>query len=382
MKSSESPVALVPGGEVAPGERIDFGRPMVVAFGRRIDVRVVVIAGIVTLLALVCGFLGLLLGKFALTPTEVFQGLFGVADKRIVNTVVGEWRAPRILAGIVLGAGLGISGAVFQSLTRNPLGSPDIIGFSTGAYTGGIVTIILFGTSFVSTAFGAILGGILTALLVYVLTWKGGVQGFRLIIVGIALTAMLNAFNTWLIMRSDLDLAMAAATWGAGTLNGMGWSTILPATVAVIVLGLGCGVFARDLGTLELGDDTAKALGVRNEPVRAALILIAVALVAVVTAAAGPIAFVALAAPQIGRRIAKSQGTSLLMAAAVGGLLLVAADLIAQHGMALTNQLLVWLGVIGVDAADDIQFPVGVVTVCIGGVYLIWLLIHEARKAP
>ncbi|GAA0037000.1 FecCD family ABC transporter permease [Brevibacterium metallidurans] len=382
MKSSESPVALVPGGEVAPGERIDFGRPMVVAFGRRIDVRVVVIAGIVTLLALVCGFLGLLLGKFALTPTEVFQGLFGVADKRIVNTVVGEWRAPRILAGIVLGAGLGVSGAVFQSLTRNPLGSPDIIGFSTGAYTGGIVTIILFGTSFVSTAFGAILGGILTALLVYVLTWKGGVQGFRLIIVGIALTAMLNAFNTWLIMRSDLDLAMAAATWGAGTLNGMGWSTILPATVAVIVLGLGCGVFARDLGTLEFGDDTAKALGVRNEPVRAALILIAVALVAVVTAAAGPIAFVALAAPQIGRRIAKSQGTSLLMAAAVGGLLLVAADLIAQHGMALTNQLLVWLGVIGVDAADDIQFPVGVVTVCIGGVYLIWLLIHEARKAP
>ncbi|GAA3825015.1 iron-enterobactin ABC transporter permease [Brevibacterium ammoniilyticum] len=382
MKSSESPVALVPGGEVAPGERIDFGRPMVVAFGRRIDVRVVVIAGIVTLLALVCGFLGLLLGKFALTPTEVFQGLFGVADKRIVNTVVGEWRAPRILAGIVLGAGLGVSGAVFQSLTRNPLGSPDIIGFSTGAYTGGIVTIILFGTSFVSTAFGAILGGILTALLVYVLTWKGGVQGFRLIIVGIALTAMLNAFNTWLIMRSDLDLAMAAATWGAGTLNGMGWSTILPATVAVIVLGLGCGVFARDLGTLELGDDTAKALGVRNEPVRAALILIAVALVAVVTAAAGPIAFVALAAPQIGRRIAKSQGTSLLMAAAVGGLLLVAADLIAQHGMALTNQLLVWLGVIGVDTADDIQFPVGVVTVCIGGVYLIWLLIHEARKAP
>lgn len=382
MKSSESPVALVPGGEVAPGERIDFGRPMAVAFGRRIDVRVVVIAGIVTLLALVCGFLGLLLGKFALTPTEVFQGLFGVADKRIVNTVVGEWRAPRILAGIVLGAGLGVSGAVFQSLTRNPLGSPDIIGFSTGAYTGGIVTIILFGTSFVSTAFGAILGGILTALLVYVLTWKGGVQGFRLIIVGIALTAMLNAFNTWLIMRSDLDLAMAAATWGAGTLNGMGWSTILPATVAVIVLGLGCGVFARDLGTLELGDDTAKALGVRNEPVRAALILIAVALVAVVTAAAGPIAFVALAAPQIGRRIARSQGTSLLMAAAVGGLLLVAADLIAQHGMALTNQLLVWLGVIGVDAADDIQFPVGVVTVCIGGVYLIWLLIHEARKAP
>lgn len=354
---------LVPGKGSVAGEKIDFGRPMVRVFGHRIDVRVVATAGIVMLLALACGFAGLLLGKFSLTPIEVFQGLFGQAEKRIVNTVVGEWRAPRVLAGIVLGAGLGVSGAVFQSLTRNPLGSPDIIGFSTGAYTGGIVTIIFFGTSFVSTAFGAIVGGILTAALVYVLTWKGGVQGFRLIIVGIALTAMLNAFNTWLIMRADLDLAMAAATWGAGSLNGMGWSTILPAAIGTILLGIGCGLFARDLGTLELGDDTAKALGVRNEPVRAVLILVAVALVAVVTAAAGPIAFVALAAPQIGRRIAKAQGTSMLSAAAVGALLLVAADLIAQH------------------ALGDIQLPVGVVTVCIGGIYLIWLLIQEARKA-
>ena len=346
-----------------PGERVDFGRPMLQVFGFRIDLRVIITAGIVTLLALACGFAGLMLGKFSVTPTEVFQGLFGSADKRIVNTVVGEWRSPRIIAGIVLGAGLGVSGAVFQSLTRNPLGSPDIIGFSTGAYTGGIVTIIVFGTSFVSTAAGAIIGGLLTAVVVYLLTWKGGVQGFRLIIVGIALTAMLNAFNTWLIMRADLELAMAAATWGAGTLNGMSWSTIAPAAVAVIVLGLACGLFSRDLGTLELGDDTAKALGVRNEPIRAVLIVIAVALVAVVTAAAGPIAFVALAAPQIGRRIARAQGTSLLTSAAVGALLLVAADLVAQH------------------AFGDIQLPVGVITVSIGGIYLIWLLIQEARKA-
>lgn len=364
MKSTESSRSSSgAGGGSTNVDRISFGRPMLRIAGLRIDVRVVVTALIVGVLALVCGFIGLQLGKFSLNSAEVFQGLFGQSERRIVNTVVLEWRAPRVLAGIVLGAALGVSGAVFQSLTRNPLGSPDIIGFSTGAYTGGIVTIIFFGTSFVSTAFGAILGGLLTALVVYLLTWKGGVQGFRLIIVGIALTAMLNAFNTWLIMRADLDLAMAAATWGAGSLNGMGWSTILPAAIGILVLALACGLFARDLGTLELGDDAAKALGVRNEPVRAALILIAVALVAVVTAAAGPIAFVALAAPQIGRRIAKAQGTSMLTAGAVGALLLVAADLIAQH------------------ALGDIQLPVGVVTVCIGGIYLIWLLIQEARRA-
>ncbi|MGO2186014.1 MAG: FecCD family ABC transporter permease, partial [Brevibacterium aurantiacum] len=264
MKSSNSPIGdtteLVPGRRALPGERINFGRPMLRAFGFRIDLRVVITAGIIAFLALGCGFVGLLLGEFSLTPGEVFQGLFGQAEKRIVNTVVGEWRAPRVIAGIVLGAGLGVSGAVFQSLTRNPLGSPDIIGFSTGAYTGGIVTIIVFGSSFISTAFGAIMGGLLTALVVYLLTWKGGVQGFRLIIVGIALTAMLNAFNTWLILRADLDLAMAAATWGAGSLNGMSWSTLLPAAIGTVLLGLGCGLFSRGLGTLELGDDTAKAL--------------------------------------------------------------------------------------------------------------------------
>src|SRR5699024_108656 len=128
---------LTPGPGTLPGERIDFGRPMLRVFEFRLDIRVLVAAGIVALLALACG----------------------LAEKNIANTVVGEWRAPRVISAIVRGAGLGFSGAVFQSLTRNPLGSPDIIGFSTGAYTCGIVTIIVFGTSFISTAAGAIVGG-------------------------------------------------------------------------------------------------------------------------------------------------------------------------------------------------------------------------------
>src|SRR5699024_1821254 len=164
---------LTPGPGTLPGERIDFGRPMLRVFEFRLDIRVLVAAGIVALLALACGFAGLMLGKFSLTPGEVFQGLFALAEKNIVNTVVGEWRAPRVIAAILLGAGLGVSGVVFQSLTRNPLGSPDIICFSSGAYTGGIVTINVFGTSFNSSAAGALVGGLLTAVVVYLLTWKG-----------------------------------------------------------------------------------------------------------------------------------------------------------------------------------------------------------------
>ena len=263
----------------------------------------------------------------------------------------------------MLGAGLGVSGAVFQSLTRNPLGSPDIIGFSTGAYTGGIVTIIFFGTSFVSTAFGAIVGGILTAALVYVLTWKGGVQGFRLIIVGIALTAMLNAFNTWLIMRADLDLAMAAATWvPAHSTEWVGRRSCqrrsAPSSSASAVVS--------SPGISELSNSATIP---RRRSVCATSR-------SVPCSSSSP----SPSSPWSPRRQDRSHswrwrrrrsdvglprhtGTSMLSAAAVGALLLVAADLIAQH------------------ALGDIQLPVGVVTVCIGGIYLIWLLIQEARKA-
>lgn len=299
------------------------------------------------------------LGDLPLTPGQVVQAL--LHDDGFTSTVVREWRAPRVLGAMVLGAALAVSGAIFQSLTRNPLGSPDVIGFSTGAYTGVLFATTVVGGSFVSTSVGALAGGLATALLVYLLASRGGgMQGYRLIIVGIGVTAMLHALNLFLLMRVQAEVAMAASIWGAGTISLLGWSTLLPAMLALLVLVPGVAALVGPLRQLELGDDAASAHGVAVERSRVALMVVAVALVAVVTAAAGPIAFVALAAPQIAHRLLGSAGIPVLGSALCGAFLLLGADVAAQNLLG-TN------------------VPVGIVTVVGGGLYLLVLLVVRMR---
>ena len=174
---------------------------------------------------------------------------------------------------------------------------------------------------------------------------------------------MLAAFNHWLILQAELEAALAAAVWGAGSLNGITWEQAAPAAVVVVVLGAATLGAARRMQLLEMGDDAARALGVRAEPTRLLLLVLGVGLTAAVTAVAGPIAFVALAAPQLARRLVRSAGITLVPSAVMGAFLLAASDLAAQRLFA------------------PIQLPVGVVTVCIGGIYLVWLLAREARKS-
>jgi iron complex transport system permease protein len=326
----------------------------------RVDLRAVVIGLVLVLACLAIGVLGLLSGEYPLSIGQVWHALFSGVDD-FTHTVVVDWRMPRVLASIAFGAALGASGAVFQSLTRNPLASPDIVGFSAGAYTGALVVIIVLGGTYLEVAAGAFAGGLATAALVYLLAFKSGVQGFRLIIVGIAVSATLSSVNTWLMLTADLDTALIAAVWGAGSLNGITWQQTGIGSALVVVLLVATLVLSRPLRQLELGDDAAKALGVRVEPSRLVLMLLSVGLIAVVTAAAGPISFVALAAPQIARRLTRSPGVSVPASALLGAALLAASDYVALHAL-------------------PAMLPVGIVTVVIGGGYLIWLLIHEARR--
>ncbi|MFW0796216.1 iron chelate uptake ABC transporter family permease subunit [Gordonia sp. CPCC 205515] len=347
---------------------IDFGRPALVVrapSGRpsvRVGVRSVVVVAVLLVLTAAIAVIALGTGDYHVPPMRVLDTLVG-GGNRFERLVVTQWRMPRVCAAVVLGAALGISGAIFQSLTRNPLGSPDIIGFNTGAYTGALVVILVVGADHrYSTAIGALAGGVVTALAVYLVAFKRGVQGFRLIVVGIGISAMLASANTWLIMKADLDDAMSAATWGAGTLNGLSWADVAPALIITVLLVPLVGVAAYLGPMMELGDDTARALGVRVEPVRLYVIVLGVALTAIATAVAGPIAFVALAAPQLARRLTHGVGVALAPAGAMGALLLVGCDYLAQHAFAPT------------------QLPVGVVTASVGGVYLVWLLAQEARR--
>ncbi|MGO1855358.1 MAG: FecCD family ABC transporter permease, partial [Microbacteriaceae bacterium] len=159
-------------------------------------------------------------------------------DAGFARTVVLEWRLPRAVAAIVFGAALAVSGAIFQSLTRNPLASPDIIGFSTGSYTGALLVMTLIGGGYLAVGAGALVGGIVTATAVYLLAWRrSGTQGFRLLIVGIAVAALLGSFNTWLLLTANLDVALNAAVWGAGTLNGItGTQVTLGSTCIFVIL--------------------------------------------------------------------------------------------------------------------------------------------------
>lgn len=315
----------------------------------------------VILLCLLLALFALCYGTLRIGPLQVWQALQGEGPPGLM-TVIGQWRAPRVVLALVLGAGLGVSGAIFQSAIRNPLGSPDVVGFNTGAYTGALVTIILLGGGYYQIAAGALVGGIASAALVYLLAWRQGISGFRLIIVGIGIGAVLSALNSWLIISASLESAMSAALWGAGSLNGITWAKGQPALLLVPFTVCAALLLGRRLQLMEMGDDSARALGVNAESSRLWLMLCGIILTAIATASAGPIAFIALAAPQIARRLIAASAVPLFSAATSGALLLLAADIIAQH------------------AFSGVQLPVGAVTVSIGGLYLIWLLIRESRR--
>ncbi|MFF2021630.1 FecCD family ABC transporter permease [Streptomyces sp. NPDC058171] len=332
-------------------------------FSARLGVRQTSVTATLFLVALVLAVVALRFGDYELTIGEVVAALTG-SGAEFPRTVVVEWRLPVVTAALVFGALLGVGGAVFQSLTRNPLGSPDVIGFDAGSYTAVLLSLLVFGSgAYWSVAGAAVAGGLATALLVYVLAHRRGVQGFRLIIVGIGVSALLGSVNAYLISRADLADAMTVGFWGAGSLTRVTWNGMTLSLVVTALIVLAAALLAPSLRHLELGDDAAVTQGVRVGAVRPALLVVGVATTALVTAAAGPIGFIALVAPQLARRLTRSPGVRLLPAAAMGAALLSAAHVLA---------LLV--------ARSYRPVPVGLITVCLGGLYLIRLLVQESRR--
>ncbi|OEV03089.1 FecCD family ABC transporter permease [Streptomyces oceani] len=300
-------------------------------------------------------------GDYPLSVDQVLSTLIGQGNPADAF-IVREVRLPRVATGLLVGAALALGGAVFQSVVRNPLGSPDILGFTQGSAAGALVAIALLGGGSLALASGAILGGVGTGLLIYALSWRQGLHGYRLVLIGIGVTAILTGVNGYLLTRAQISEAARAVLWLTGSLDGRGWEDVLPLLCAMVVLLpvvlLGC---ARALHMLEMGDDTAYALGVRVDRVRLAALAAAVLLVSFGAAAAGPVAFVALVAPQLARRLTKAPGPNLLPAACLGSALLVLADLVAQR------------------AFTGHELPVGVITGVLGGGYLVWLLATERR---
>ncbi|MFG1776385.1 FecCD family ABC transporter permease [Micromonospora sp. NPDC049048] len=328
-------------------------------FVAEVERRTAVVTAALVAVAAGLALLGLCQGQDWATPAEVFTALTRGGESAFV---IREWRLPRVAAALVFGASLGLAGAVFQNLTRNPLGSPDVIGLDAGAYTGALVAITVLNGTAGQLAAGSVAGGLLAAGVIYVLSLDSGLSGLRLIVVGIAVNAMLTALNSWIVLRAEIDVALAATGWNAGSLNGVDWAEVrLPfAVIGLFVLLL--VVISHDMHQAALGDEVARTTGVRLGRLRLLMVLAGVGCTATVTAVAGPVVFIALAAPQIGRRLARAAGVPLVPAALTGAVLLLAADLVAQVLLA------------------PVALPVGVVTTAVGGCYLIWLLGMEVKR--
>ncbi|MYW69573.1 iron chelate uptake ABC transporter family permease subunit [Streptomyces sp. SID8379] len=327
----------------------------------RLDIRAAVVVAVLVVVVLAASVVLIGTGDFPIPAMDVLRTLAGNGNAG-QEFIINDLRLPRVLVGLLVGGALGLSGALFQSISRNPLGSPDVLGLGQGATAGALVMIVIFGGSAAQVAFGALVGGLVTGLAIYVLAWKRGVHGYRLVLVGIGVSAFVTAINGYLLTKADFVDAARATVWMTGSLNGRDWTQVWPLLLLFVVVVPLVAWYGRALRMLEMGDDAAGALGVPVERTRLLLLAASVVLTAAATAAAGPVTFVALTAPQIARRLTRSPGPNLLASTVLGATLLIVADLVSQRAF----------------GAD--QLPVGVVTGTVGGAYLLWLLVTE-RKA-
>ncbi len=316
---------------------------------------------ILTLAVLVvAGFaVTLMAGQTFYPPRDVIRVVLGEQVPGASFTV-GRLRLPRAVLAVIAGLSFGMAGVTFQTMLRNPLASPDIIGISSGASAAAAIAIVSFSLGGTQVSIIAIVAALAVALVVYGLAFRDGVAGTRLILIGIGISAILDSITSYVLSRAPEWDLQEAMRWLTGSLNGTTWEQVLPALAALVVLSPVLLSRARDLSAMQLGDDTASALGVRVERTRITVIVAAVGLIAFATAAAGPIAFVAFLSGPIAARIIGVSGSLLVPAALVGALLVLVADFAGQF-------------------AFDTRYPVGVVTGVLGAPYLVYLIVRSHR---
>lgn len=301
-------------------------------------------------------------GTMKIGLSDFIAVLNGQSGDSPAARVLWRIRLPRVLTACLVGFGLGLAGAVFQSVSRNPLGSPDVIGFTTGAATGAIIQIVMIDSNPMRIAAMSMLSGLVTAFIVLLLARKSGrSEGYRLVLVGIGVGATLSGVNTVYLVMGDLDQSIAAQLWLAGSLNTRTWAHVVPAALGLLILAPIVLALSRRLALFELGDDGATALGVPVERTRIVAVLAAVGMTAIATAAAGPISFIALAAPQLSRHLSGTAHIPFFPAGLMGAGLLLSADLLSQR------------------VPLDLSLPVGQMTGLLGGAYLLWVLTRRAR---
>ncbi|MGW0868445.1 FecCD family ABC transporter permease [Streptomyces sp. NPDC002611] len=320
----------------------------------------------VTLLLAAAAFLVFCLsigvGDFPISLSRVIATILGRGEQ-VDQFVIMDLRMPRALAGLVVGIALGVSGALTQSIARNPLASPDVLGITSGASAVAVFLVTVSGgtaaaiVDSVGLSAAALAGGLGTGLLVYFLAWRRGIDGFRLILIGISVSAVMQAITTWLLVTADIRDVAKAQAWLVGSLEDRAWSEVWIALWCSLALLVVVSFVAFQFKPMHFGDEVAAGLGVRYAAVRAVLLLCAVLLAGVAVSAAGPVPFVALVAPQVAMRLARCPTPPLVASGLAGALLLIGSDLLARTAL-------------------PVSLPVGVVTAAIGGPFLVYLLVR------
>ncbi|TXG92706.1 iron ABC transporter permease [Rhodococcus rhodnii] len=352
-----------PGGHTRlPRRALRVGPLSVVLRPLAIGVNLALLAALVVLFCLEIG-----LGDYPMSIPEVLAVLAG-GGTRAQQFIVHDLRLPRALTALLIGVALAIAGALTQSVSRNPLASPDILGITAGASAAAVALLVLGGggafvgaLAMLGLPLAALAGALATGAAIYLLSWRRGVEGYRLILVGIGINAMLVAVTGWVMVSGDINDVSRAQVWLNGSVASANWSAVWPLAVAVAVLGAIALAGTFTLGVLRLGDENAASLGIRLQAAQGAMLLVAVVLAAVATAAAGPVGFVALAAPQIAVRLTRASGPPVVASALTGAVLVVGADLIARTVL-------------------PVELPVGIVTSALGGPFLLYLLVRNNRK--
>ncbi|RPK56912.1 Ferric enterobactin transport system permease protein FepG [Streptomyces sp. ADI96-02] len=302
----------------------------------------------------------LTLGRLGLDPADLPAALAGDAEGKD-RFVFNRLRGPRLTVAVATGAALGLSGALFQSVTRNPLGSPDVIGLSAGAGAGAAVCALMFPGA-VPVAVGALIGALAAMALVYVSTGTGFRNPARLVVAGIGVAAMGAAVTQYVVYALERDKASVLTAYVNGSLTARSWTDATTIWLVLLAVAPLTALISRRLVIGEMGDDISEGLGSEPKKAKSLAVVLAIVLSAAAVSVAGPIAFIALTAPQIAKRLTRASGPHLLLSALTGGLLLVIADLCAQH----------------LPLSEDL--PVGIYTMAIGGAYLGNLLIREWRR--
>ncbi len=304
--------------------------------------------------------LTLMLGQ-SFTPLVTVLRALGGTDVPGAGFTVRELRLPRAVISILAGSCFGLGGVAFQTMLRNPLASPDIIGISTGASAAAVFAIVVLSMSGPAVSIVAVVAGLGVALAIYLLAWRDGVTGARLILVGIGLAAMLQSFTAYLLTRAPSWSLQEALRWMTGSVNGVQLDQALPLCAALVLFGGLLLNRRHDLEALRMGDDIAAGLGIRLSVTRVSVIVAAVGLVAFATAVAGPVAFVAFLSGPIAARLTSHNGSLLIPAALVGALLVLLGDYAGQFLL-------------------PARYPVGIVTGVLGAPYLVYLIVRDNQR--